>query len=471
MFKHFLRKFWWFSGLIPLVSCLFNESGNASEWIEKQKYPTTYKTEHAKIALQAQGRVNFDSLPFQASVIGAVGSDFGSTQQAWYMVITNDTISPNVLKGADSVQSFLKLRLDSLFYKENVISPLFSEDSITVELSWSNPQEISKSQRDSVRNINDSIWFNYLFTDFVRGSKAQKFTQKVLAPAKVQDSLMIPLPTELSAALATQKSRLQFVLGVNIPEAERIYRFSGPSNVKNPPCFSYKAFYGEDSVYYRRSLKDSVQMRGAQSSSLENPGENLVIHGGVRETLWVELPGSEIMRVLDSISPRSETSDSIDAHRFVLMAQLELAAPSDPQGGELSMPLPVLAAAQIPATVLSDTMTLPEAMILDSLNIKESGHSNLLFYHRDTINLQITETLRHFVQVADFGINPEFSLTLGRPMLSPKEVHNSDYRDSDTSWVRIYSNFPSYASWELGKSANLDVNLHIWWVNRQGGDE
>ena len=168
--------------------------------------------------------------------------------------------------------------------------------------------------------------------------------------------------------------------------------------------------------------------RFAQKSSISPACGTKCLHSGTRESLTVSIDIGE-SKILD---------------KTIVFAKLVLPKQGEDAGNEFEYPVPVY--------VYSDGLI--ENYKLDTAFVREHGHPSLLFWNESpTLDLQVTNALRN----GDFDLTFKFA----NPMLLPKSFY---YYNSAYSYDKVYSDRPSYSSYDFSYLEGTPAKLKIWYA-------
>jgi len=189
-----------------------------------------------------------------------------------------------------------------------------------------------------------------------------------------------------------------------------------------------------------RLLTKDVVLRIAELSILDVPGllrvaqkanverEDFRLRAGIRDSFNI------VINVDDK--------DKIKAGKTVVFAQLVLPKSSDTTGSELGHPVPVL--------------VFNEEYRVDTAFVEAHGHPNLVFWQGDTLKLQVTRSLRSYVNAANLPDTLSFTLMLGNPILNPKSP--SFFSSAN------FSSRPAYASYDFSTAFEGKAKLRLWYA-------
>ena len=481
-----MKKFKYFVfAILPmllLASCIFDSDGDALvTWLDDQGFPSNYLVQTVEISdLELSSyEVGFDSTPrinYYQGVVGAVNG----MQHDWVLDIGFRDKSFFAQYSADSSEeyrsAFLALYPDSGFYDK----ARFKSDSLplkeTLELTFSWIIEMGEGSAfvDSLGNIQDSIWVAGLRESFKKATSADT-TYKVKI-SSLDSALKIDLPHAFYEDLAkvTEAARVQ--LRISAPEAQRLYRFYGPG-ADVVPFLRVKRYtqttVSDGDTTTRDIYKNIWAFRSAIISSYKDEcSDCIVLHGGVLESLLVEIPSERIMSALNEFYgdefPYTE-GDSNDVRQAVVLAQLKMGRSSSTEGSELGFPVQVVAATFVDSNGVD--MESSETYKLNREYIKKYGHPNLVFMEGDTLGLQLTQGMRSFINHAGKGAKMRVVLRMGYPMLAPYDTLYYDHITDDGDSVYIFMDYQTYSRYDFTDYISQPMNLKLWLATKRGDDE
>ncbi len=194
-----------------------------------------------------------------------------------------------------------------------------------------------------------------------------------------------------------------------------------------------------------------------------------MLHGGVLESLLVEIPSERILSALGEFYgdafPYTE-GDSIDVRQAVVLAQLSMAKSSSTDGSELGFPVQVVASTFVDSS--GQDMQSSEVYKLNKSYIKEHGHPNLVFLDGDTLGLQLTNGMRSFINRAGKGAKMRVVLRMGYSMLSPYDTLYYDRVTDAGDSVRMFLDSYTYSRYDFTDYIGRPMNLKLWLATKRG---
>jgi hypothetical protein len=468
--------------MLLLASCIFDSEGDSLvAWLDSQGLPSNYLVQTVEIdGLELSSyQVGFDSTPrlqYYQGVVGAVNGmqhdwvlDFGFRDKSFFAKYSADS--------AEEYRSaFIALYPDSGFYAQAGYKSdsLPIKESMTFHFSWIIETGKGSSFVDSIGDIKDSVWTASLRS--VLGKAKSADTTYELKISALDSALRIDLPSAFYQDLAkvTEAARVQ--LRISAPEAKRVYRFYGPS-ADVVPFLRVKAYTQTTVVDGDTTTKDVYKniwpFRSAVVSSyLDECSDCIVLHGGVLESLMVEIPSEKILNALSDFYgdefPYTE-GDSNDVRQTVVLAELKMGRSSSKEGSELGFPVQVVAASFVDSNGVD--MQLAESYKLNRQLIQEDGHPYLVFMDGDTLGIQLTQGMRSFINRAGKGAKMRFVLRMGYSMLAPYDTLYYDHVNDDGDSVYIFMDYPTYSRYDFSDYISQPMNMKIWLATKRGDDE
>lgn len=468
--------------MLLLASCIFDSDGDALvTWLDDQGFPSNYLVQTVEISdLELSSyEVGFDSTPrvnYYQGVVGAVNG----MQHDWVLDIGFRDKSFFAQYSADSSKehrsAFLALYPDSGFYDQAG----YKSDSLpikeTLELTFSWIIETGKGSDfvDSIGDIKDSIWVAGLRESFEKANSADT-TYKVKI-SSLDSALKIDLPSAFYEDLAQVKEAARVQLRISAPESKRLYRFYGPG-ADVVPFLRVKRYtqtvVSDGDTTTKDIYKNIWAFRSAIISSYKDEcSDCMVLHGGVLESLLVEIPSEKIMTALNEFYGDEfpyTGGDSNDVRQAVVLAQLTMGRSSSTEGSELGFPVQVVAATFVDSNGVD--MESSETYKLNREYIKKYGHPNLVFMEGDTLGLQLTQGMRSFINRAGKGAKMQVVLRMGYSMLSPYDTLYYDHVTDDGDSVYIFMDYLTYSRYDFTDYISQPMNLKLWLATKRGDDE
>jgi len=299
------------------------------------------------------------------------------------------------------------LRTDTIFYQDFYGGKFpDAQKAINAEFCWLVENETP----------HDTTWlkFSVPFTDC---KPIKKFEWKA---GTSQDTFFVHLPDEFLALRSATADTLRLLAGIKLLTDDAILRIV-------PPTRATAIISGDISGL----------LRVAQITKISNECEQC-LYAGVRESLSVvfEINKEDKIRI---------------AGKPVVFAELVLPKSSEVTGSELGRPVPV---------VVSNNGN-SEAYRVNALDVIEHGHPNLVFWKSDSLRLQVTTSIRNYVNAANLQEDTlEYTLRLGPPMLMPEFPSFSNSRNN-----RVFSDRSAFARYDFSSAFAEPVKLRLWFAD------
>lgn len=467
--------------MLFLASCIFDSSGDSLvSWLDDQGFPSNYLVQTVEIddlALSSY-KVGFDSTPrlqYYQGVFGAVNGfshdlvlDFGFRDRNFFSQFRADSAE-------DFRAAFLALYPDSGFYaRSGLKDSLPIRETLNVKLSWILETGNGAGFIDSVGKTKDSAWVTDLRESFVSADSAD--TTFELKISNLDSALRLDLPKAFYETLTKVSDAARLQLRISAPDAKRVYRFYGPS-ADVVPFLRIKAFSRDTAVAGSSAKRDVYKnvwpFRSAVvSAPTETCSDCIVLHGGVLESLLVEIPSEKILSALEDFYgdefPYTE-GDSVDVRQAVVLAELSMPKSSSMDGSELGLPVQVVASTFVDSS--GHDMQSSEVYKLNKSYIKKYGHPNLVFMDGDTLGLQLTNGMRSFVNRAGKGAKMQVVLRMGYSMLAPFDTLYYDHVNDKGDSVRIFMDYYTYSRYDFTDYIGSPMSLKLWLATKRGDGE
>lgn len=477
--------------LLGVFSCVFDDTDDASAWMRESGYPASTKIDVVRISGVRPDSVWLvrDTVPYVNSGTLSLGEGNGMRQELLLDLLTHDVDSSAIdwLQDGDSAWISLRLTLDSAFYAEMPQGDsLPFQEGLTVRFAWKLHSAMDEDRTDSLVLSDEDM--DSLVRKVVAGTEVWDTASipVTLNLEKKNSSFSLVLPDSLQKAFrAAKKGDFYLQMRMRFERADRIYRIAGLNSRSSArPRLQFKRRMDDSSETYS-GLKDSLGFYARYFQigyTIENSASNILLHGGVPESLYVDFPEEVVWEAVkaqlqDSMLLRPDQIDSLLTSRFVLLASMDVQSDMSKIPSELGIPLLVYsysvvdtvdAVELIGFTEEYNTDYEPRTMI-DSLNIKSSGRSNTLFWSgRDTLQLQITNAVRYWLQSRYYGVRLRAKMNISSwPIREPKRFNTADYYDSDSTLVNVVSDFPAYSRWDLGTPESMSFGIRIWLTEKR----
>jgi len=177
-------------------------------------------------------------------------------------------------------------------------------------------------------------------------------------------------------------------------------------------------------------------LRVGQKTSISDACE-LCLHAGVRESFSLAFDVSDVDKMKI-------------AGRPMVFAELIL-----PKSNEATSELGF----QVPVFVSSNGSS--EGYRVDTAYVNSIGyHPNLVFWEGDSLRLQVTQSLRNYVNAANSRDTLGFTLRLGTPMLNTR---SHSFANSRTN--RVFSDRSAFALYDFSSALAEPVKLRLWFAD------
>jgi len=448
---------------LVLTSCLFDSDANGVEsWLSDHGMPSTYKMQKVNVNLNvASAEVFLDSTPKSADAQSPLGR-FSNIAHDLYMdiALTPDTNFLRNLRNSDSASATLLLFWDKGFYfgDDYPADSLFTSEDVDFTVSWILDVCESGNALDSITNIGDTTWYKSLHWEkFASADTSATFTM-----SKNDSTLFLHLPSALVDSLKTvKKGSIHLQMRLSAPEAKRVFRFYGDGTL-NAPIMS---LFADSSIsFYPFRMADVVR-------NMEECAECLILHGGVRDSMVVEIPSEPIMKALSEFYgdefPFTE-GDKNDVRQSVVLAELTMARDDSQGSNEMGLPIQVVVGSFVDSA--NTTVRRMENYRLNNDVILERGHQNLVFHEGDSLTLQLTIGAKEMLNKARDGRSLKFMMRLGYPFLQEKDTNYVTYATANGDTNYVFSSYLDYARYDFSSSFEKPVSLKLWLASKRGDE-
>jgi len=239
-----------------------------------------------------------------------------------------------------------------------------------------------------------------------------KFQKKFTDSADISiDTFSISLPEKL---LELKDDTLKLLVGIRLLRDDAILRIAPPSTADIP---------GLQRVAQKTRISDECEQ---------------CLHTGVGESFSVDFDISEEYKIKIVGKP-------------IVFAELILPK-SNAATSELERPVPV--------SVFNINGSV-EGYRVDTAYVNEYGnHPNLVFWEGDSLRLQVTQSLRNYVNAANSRDTLGFTLRLETPMLNPR---SHSFFNSRTN--RVFSDRFAFARYDFSSALADSVKLRLWFAD------
>lgn len=450
-----------------LSSCLFDtDDEGLSDWLSDQGMPSNYKVQTVTVSglKPVSVKAYKDTLPKNAYDRGILGAAEGISFDAVFDFAIDSSFLAKVAN-ADSALSYLELRLADDFYRAtdlpSEIHPI--EEDLKIDVSWILSEKLTKKEYKKLPDISDSVWFDELESWKPQNSAD---TTVSVSLARKDSILLLKMPHDIVDDIRESTGNRRLQLRISAPEASHIYRFRGPKHSAYSPYFRLDACVEDSCKYYAY-----MPMRAAVFTiNHEDCSDCLVLHDGTYDSLVVELPSKPIMKALSDFYgdefPYS-VGDSNDVRQAVVMAEVSFYRDDSNGENELGFPIQVLASTYIDSAEL--VICRSEDYLVDVARVLEKGHPNMVFYTGDSLTLQVTKGMRHFINKAADGRNFKMMLNLGSSVILDKDTLFYDRVNADNDTTHVFFPAIDYARYDFSALKDKAATLKLWLASKRGG--
>ena len=473
-----------------LSACIFESDDDGLEtWLSDRGMPSNYQVQILNIdnIKATSAKTYLDTSVRTANVDAVVGHAANLTHDLVldFAFEEPDSAFMERFRASDSAGVLLVLYWQRDFYKSKWFpkKTLPHSEDLDITFSWTFDNSSRSKFIDSVADIADSIWYEDLAEWNPSATADTTFKLKL----SVGDTaIRIPLPSALTEDLKKMKKANHLQLRISAPEASQEFRFWG-SHTDNPPYLA---------VYAYANSKETFPVNPFRAAKLVKNEEECkdcpILHGGVVDSLVVEIPPEPILDALSEFYGDEFPYDGEDVRQTVIHAQLTMARDDSKGVNELGWPILVTAGSYVDSAEMvyddsADTrLRRMESYIFDSTAVKKSGHQNLIFHEGDSLTLQLTYGLRDFLNKANDGRNMKFSMRLSWPFLQEKKTIWGNYRASkeDTLYnnngdpvyiakndtVYRYLGYFDYARYDFSTAVENPMTLKLWLASKRGDE-
>ena len=451
---------------LALSACIFESDDNGLEtWLSDQGMPSSYKVQSLSVdgINVASAKVFLDTFPKSADIRVVVGHSANLTHDMLIDFVVSDSNAIKAFKGTDSSGVILALKWLRPFYsaKKYPSDSLPFDEDVNMSISWKLESLKNSDEVDSVMEIERSDWYEDLTQWSASSSTDTTFKIKM---NKGDSAILLELPSAFVASLKKMSGPSRLQMRFSAPEAKRVYRFYG-GGTGYPPIL---ALYTDSNNVFP---VEPLRMANIVKNEEDCP-ECPVLHGGVYDSLVVELPPEPILKALSEFYGDEfpfTKGDSNDVRQTVILAELTMARNDADGSSELGLPIQVVVGSFVDSADVS-VRRMENYRLNDDVILKE-GHQNLVFHDGDSLKVQLTYGARDFVNKANDGRSMKFIMRLGYPFLQEKDTTYANYKtkDGDTSYV-FFSYF-DYARYDFASAMESPMTLKLWLASKRGDEE
>ena len=452
---------------LVLSSCLFDSDENGVEsWLSDHGMPSTYKVQKIDVngIKLASAKVFLDTMPTSTSAQFSVGQYANIVHDAVFDFGFNP--SAKLLKGlnsSDSAGAYLLLYWNRNFYKAKEFpkDSLPIKESVKFTFSWVIDVCHGDDVTDSLKKISDATWLKTLAW---KKSASVDTTIDIAVSAK-DTSVRLDIPSAIVDSIKKISGgfvRLQ--LRLSAAEAEHAFRFHGTASTRQPKFYVFA-----DSSNY---LFQPAYRIASVIKNLEECSECPILHGGVFDSLEVELPSEPIMKALSDFYGEEfpfKEGNGNDVRQAVIHAELTMARDDSKGANELGLPIQVVVGSYIDsADVVVRRM---ESYRVNKDIVGSDGHPNLVFHEGDSLTLQLTAGMKEFINKASEKESMKFIMRLGYPFLQEKDTNYATYIDAKGDTNYVFFGFFDHARYDFSTAVENPVSLKLWLASKRGDEE
>jgi len=460
-----------------IQGCLFEErTVNASSWLEDEGYKV--QPGYSKFVLEdaafAEIGTGLDSTPYFTPSNLMIGAQRDLDVYSFFRLNLHQDLQ-QVFEG-DSAKLLLNLYLDSAFYTSDYVELDWpQDDSASLRLFWDIESFSTSDSLDEAQSDNaDSTWGLFMreltSEEPLTISSAFKNCDNGRCLQIVLPDTLQTLIQDLVEGYGDDNFAARLHLAVTAADTMDPVRFEGINDSPSPRFLATYVPQGdtvENELFlsiYRTALAGWVDP--ARRETLYG-ADNLVLHAGIRESLYFTIPDSLITNLLEEEYGEQLSEGALYSDLVVLSAVVKIKVADGDGFSELGHSIPVYVYAEIDS-VSSDYAgdRYIEARALDSLDIVENAQANLLFAGRDSLFLQHTHAFRYLVNTAGLeDLNARMYWKMGAPVLRPNDPRISNYYEDDESGIstlmRVNSEWNDFSAWDLGPADDLRFDLEL----------
>lgn len=450
-----------------MSSCYFeSDDDGLKSWLSDQGMPSSYKMQTLSInnIQPVSAEVFLDTFPKSADGVALLGRRSNLVHDLLFDVAyTPDSAFMDGFVKSDTSGSFLVLFWQQGVYKDKNFpkDSLPLKEDLEVNVSWILQTSKDSDYLDSLIDVEDSVWYESLL-EWEPDASAD--TVVSINMAKGDTSIRLDLPSAFVKRLKEVKGSARVQLRLSAANAEREYRFWG-DGMSRPPILS---IFSDSTNFIAPTPFRMANIVINEEECAECP----VLHGGVYDSLVVELPPEPILEALSDFYgdefPYTK-GDSNDVRQTVILAQLTMARDDSKGSNEFGLPIQVVVGSYVDS---ADTQVRRmENYRLNNDLILESGHQNLIFHDGDSLTVQLTAGLRDFINNASDGRNVKFMMRLGRPFLQEKDTAYVNYRTASGDTSFVFMDYMDYARYDFSTAMDNPMTLKLWLASKRGDEE
>lgn len=450
-----------------MTSCIFDSDENGLEtWLSAQGMPSSFDVQTLSInnIKVVSAKAFLDTTPKTADI----RATFGKSANLSHDLVLDIAYSPDssfmsALKESDSSGAFLALFWLRPLYmaKQFPADSLPYDENIDVSVSWKIETGNGKKFLDSLLDTKDSVWYKEISNLSYKNSIDTVFNIKM---AKGDTSIRFELPNALVTDLKKAKGATHLQLKLSPINATHAYRFYGDAS-NYPPIF---ALYSDSNTF----ISPTPFRMAHITRNNEDCTNCAVLHGGVYDSLVVELPANTILNALSEFYGDEfpyEKGNKLDVRQTVILAELTMLRDDSKSQNEFGLPIQVVAGSYVDSA--NKLVRRMENYRLNDNVILDKGHQNLVFHNGDSLTLQLTYGARDFINRASDGRNMKFIMRLGYPFLQEKDTAYVNYKTESGDSSYVFFSYFDYARYDFSNTIENPMTLKLWLASKRGGEK
>jgi len=385
---------------VVFAACSSGEDSVAlNEWFGDRGIASSYGLQPEDIYLSVtNSSKDVDTAAFLVSSIATLGNANGIEQSLYFGLEVTRRLS-----------SVWKLRTDTTFYSDFYSSEFPDEQkTLDAEFCWLVENETQ----------HDTTWLK--FSEPFEPENCKPIKSFEWQAGTSQDAFFVSLPDEfLDLRRSAQADTLRLLTRIRLLTDNTILRIAPPSRAA---ILMPGDIQGLQRVGQKTSISDAC---------------TYCLYAGIGESLSLAFDVSEEDKIKIAGKP---------------MVFAELILPkSNEETSELKSPLPVFVSSNVSS----------EGYRVDTAYVNEHGyHPNLVFWEGDSLRLQVTQSLRNYVNATNSRDTIRFTLRLGTPMLNPR---SHSFANSRTN--RVFSDRSAFALYDFSSALAEPVKLRLWFAD------
>ncbi len=463
------------------TSCAFDsdESG-VSNWLSSHGMPDSYKVQVITIENLKAENVSSNWYGKPRLVSDSIYANFGRKSNVVHDVVFDFVFAErksyisDTLNASDSTACSLLLYGDRTLYS----SKSFPKDSLPIKeemdvtVSWK--LELSDKEKliDNIIKSNPLKWVDSLSNDWTPDASGDTTFSVSLVHA---DSVMVfPLPSALMEALKKMKHVTHMQLRLSAPNAKNLLRIQsygsfmqGKDKITRPPSLGvYTSLSGRSRIYASFRMANLI-------SNKEECEDCPVLHGGVRDSLVLEIPAEPILNAVydfysgDTLAVKG---NGMDVRQTIVLAELTMARDDAKGNNEFGLPIQVVVGSYLDSADTS--IRHMESYRLNKDFIYAEGHKNLVFTDGDSLTLQVSQGVKELVNKGDAEGSLKIMMKMGFPLLNAKDsaYTATAVAEGDTTNKTFFTQF-DYARYDFSAAVENPMRLKLWMASKRGGEK